>query len=671
MSETKTAILVPPMDRPALAFTVAVTGHIELHQDQIDRIRRQLGSLFPRLAACLNRGIAAGSLIDPTAPVELRCLTALAAGADQLVADVLPDRSSSGGWRLNVILPFARDDYVALLAQRQKTDVAVAGEMLALGLQRAGDAVMEIADSPSDCWGQTDEACQYWRALRYRTLGSLLVHQADLLVAIWDGMPEHGPGGTAEVVQEAIRVGLPVVWICSQPLKNHATMFGIVGSGPGATAVGLAAEASAKSGWTREERRKQFSDPTAASGAQLTTPLAAMKAAIVGVLRPQGTVTSRLTGLAPLIGAGPNLQPKRHTNKWLAYQWLTALPAGQRPRLRVPCAYELENHEQREASNVLTASERRLGKLFGITDAVATLNGHRYRSSYVAIFLAAAAAVFFGLFGLVTHAVPKWVMILCEIGWLLTAGWLFGRAQHGRWHRQWLNARHVAESLRGNILLAELGFCGRRPVVEPTDANADAPWSAWLANTYAALPGIPHDHMTLSRLVEIAKDARRVVGGQIAYHRGNHVRLEAMHRLLDQLGWGAVSIAAIVAIAYLIVDPGLHLLSEQGSETFKGITTFFAGFFPALAAAAAGMRYQADFERFADRSHKTAGQLTEADSHLQRFIADAEALASSRKSCSSPMFERLASIMLAVREIFERDLEDWRLVYASRPVNGL
>jgi hypothetical protein len=48
----------------------------------------------------------------------------------------------------------------------------------------------------------------------YVDAGDELIRQAELLVAVWDGQPSRGPGGTADVVAAARRAGLPVtvVW---------------------------------------------------------------------------------------------------------------------------------------------------------------------------------------------------------------------------------------------------------------------------------------------------------------------------------------------------------------------------------------------------------------------------------------------------------------------------
>jgi len=40
-----------------------------------------------------------------------------------------------------------------------------------------------------------------------------VVDLADLLIAVWDGKPARGPGGTADVVAYAASAGKPYVWL--------------------------------------------------------------------------------------------------------------------------------------------------------------------------------------------------------------------------------------------------------------------------------------------------------------------------------------------------------------------------------------------------------------------------------------------------------------------------
>jgi hypothetical protein len=57
----------------------------------------------------------------------------------------------------------------------------------------------------------------------YSEVGAYVVDTSDVLIALWNGQPGHGPGGTAEVVKRAVRMGMPrVVISTSEPYAVDA-----------------------------------------------------------------------------------------------------------------------------------------------------------------------------------------------------------------------------------------------------------------------------------------------------------------------------------------------------------------------------------------------------------------------------------------------------------------
>ena len=115
-------------------------------------------------------------------------ISSIAAGADTLFVSEAARR----GLPYLLVLPFP--------AERFQHDFQP-GEWLARAplLQKAAH-VEEISGSASD-----DEA--------YMDAGARIVDQADLLVAVWDGSPTSGLGGTADVVEYARSLGKPLLWL--------------------------------------------------------------------------------------------------------------------------------------------------------------------------------------------------------------------------------------------------------------------------------------------------------------------------------------------------------------------------------------------------------------------------------------------------------------------------
>jgi hypothetical protein len=139
--------------------TVGITGHQEIPTVA-------LAEVMERVEEALN------SLRGP-----LQAATSLAVGADQLVAGDIVSR----GGRLHVILPCAdyRRTFTSRVALQQFESLLAAAERV----------------DTLDFSAPSEEA--FWEA------GKRVVDASDLLVAVWDGKPSRGLGGTADVVNYA------------------------------------------------------------------------------------------------------------------------------------------------------------------------------------------------------------------------------------------------------------------------------------------------------------------------------------------------------------------------------------------------------------------------------------------------------------------------------------
>ena len=121
---------------------------------------------------------------------QLNLHTALATGADQIAA--ICGRST--GYFVRALLPFEPNEY--------RKDFAIGEELD--GFEQALAAADEIVALP----GSRSEPQN-----AYVLVGESLVESADILIAIWDGEQARGPGGTAEVVEMALRTSVPVIHI--------------------------------------------------------------------------------------------------------------------------------------------------------------------------------------------------------------------------------------------------------------------------------------------------------------------------------------------------------------------------------------------------------------------------------------------------------------------------
>jgi len=67
------------------------------------------------------------------------------------------------------------------------------------------------------------------REQAYLAAGLYMLEHCDVLLAVWDGLPAQGEGGTGEIVTQARTRGLPLAWVHAgnrKPGTNQATSLG-------------------------------------------------------------------------------------------------------------------------------------------------------------------------------------------------------------------------------------------------------------------------------------------------------------------------------------------------------------------------------------------------------------------------------------------------------------
>jgi hypothetical protein len=158
------------------ATRVGITGHRAIPPAACPHIRAGL------IAALTAAGRPAGTGHRP-----LEALSSLAIGADQMFAEIALDH----GARLTAVLPSA--DYERTFA----ADELVLFRKLLDRTHR--QVVLGYAEV-------CDEA--------YYEAGTYIADHSDLVLAVWDGRPARGHGGTGEIVGYARSRGTPVsvIW---------------------------------------------------------------------------------------------------------------------------------------------------------------------------------------------------------------------------------------------------------------------------------------------------------------------------------------------------------------------------------------------------------------------------------------------------------------------------
>jgi hypothetical protein len=168
----------------APGFGVGAIGH------RPNRLSAADQGCFAALTGELLDGVRAAALRAAPAqpPPLLQLLSCLAEGSDRIAVRAALVR----GFRLRVELPFAAAQYERDFAGEDSR--AEFRELLA-----QADSVREFAGDRRD------------PTRAYEAAGQRVVSGCQLLIALWDGLPARGRGGTAEIVQWALQAGVPVL----------------------------------------------------------------------------------------------------------------------------------------------------------------------------------------------------------------------------------------------------------------------------------------------------------------------------------------------------------------------------------------------------------------------------------------------------------------------------
>lgn len=187
------------MTRPCSVLHVGITGHRldKLRARDIEPLRERLADLLAVIEAAVLRRLAS----PPGGGPRCRLVSALAEGADRLAIDAAPPH-----WPIAALLPMPRELY--------RQDFLTAGQSASPSCE-AFETYLARAETVTELpmASPTADDERRHRDAQYAALGRALVRRIDCLVAVWDGKPPAGPGGTANVVEEAVRLRLPVLWL--------------------------------------------------------------------------------------------------------------------------------------------------------------------------------------------------------------------------------------------------------------------------------------------------------------------------------------------------------------------------------------------------------------------------------------------------------------------------
>jgi hypothetical protein len=166
----------------AKPVVVGVTGH------------RNFASNNPKISALVRKELRRVARAYPRAPLLI--LSGLAEGADRLVTEVAREDFASELW---AILPLPDALYVRDFAKRASVKEY---KNLKAAAQRVIEAPLMASRRAVSRYGEP-------RNHQYAWIGAFIARRAQVLIAIWDGAPARGTGGSAHVVDWFLSGSVP------------------------------------------------------------------------------------------------------------------------------------------------------------------------------------------------------------------------------------------------------------------------------------------------------------------------------------------------------------------------------------------------------------------------------------------------------------------------------
>jgi hypothetical protein len=448
--------------------------------------------------------------------------------------------------------------------------------------------------------------------------GRATVAHCDLLIAVWDGLPSRGRGGTAETVDVALVKGTPVLHLpiaADAPATLLWSVFDpVVVTGPGDRRCGRPADAD----HLMKVLRALLAPPAAPRERQFIKRF----------------LTERTRSLSLRIEY-PLLLTLAGTHR------LSARDVRAKPRLAAARAEWEEYRQSCVGRHGVEAPLDRLQRAYEWSDRLATHFAQTYRSSHVFNFLLAALGAWIGLSGLVlpTNPLP---LALAEFAVVLAVMVNTLAGSRRCWHQRWLDYRQLAERLRPMRSLKLLGIAAPDSPGSAAEPVARR-WIDWYAACTWRSIGCPAGRLAPADLPSLAEAiATRELEPQILYNRRNAEQVDRLDRRLELLALFLFGATMLVTFSVVV---GLEFAPALVREWSNWITALSAGL-PALGTAIFGIRVHGDYGALAARSRSTAGQ-------LERIAEDL------RRSRDLP---RMADLTEQAGRVMLADLGEWRLV---------
>ena len=518
---------------------IGVTGHRDLADP--DAVAQAVSRAIDRVAGVLNR--------QDLAPLEWVVISPLAKGADRIVARAILDRGGS----LEIVTPLPLQEYVKDFAEPE--DLAEFEKLC-----RRGSKPIELN---KDC---TLPISEDERSRAYADVGRAVVDSCEILIAIWNEQPASGQGGTADIVDYALRRNRRILWIDADEPEAEPRMLVAAGRAARRTPAGTSVKFEVKA------------FPTTAK----------------------------------------KLSPGYH--QLCAFLRDRALPAADQHRVCAEMAAQLQ--EQAAASGMepsaLDPVIKHVLPRHVRADQLAVHYQKRHAVASKAVFYLSAGAVSVAVFQVLFFS-EYLGLILFEVVAMLAAVLWLGVNRRQAWHEKWLHDRFLAEQLRIALFTLVMGRHSHKwPPVTPSKLPFYVGPRNWLLATVRRVVTPPQQAIAEPQTLEPVK--RFIIDGWLIDQRDFHVRTaKRKNAAHHRTRWITLVLFVLTLVAALLhfvgvghVENGLALGSPARWFTFLAIAL------PAWGAAVHAIGKQFEYERIAARSEEMSQVLTQKADRTER-----------------------------------------------------
>jgi hypothetical protein len=664
------AAVPPPVEplknppKPHFALTVGIVGHrlrfwrtqdaagverlrVETLQKVSDDIRHALEAIKTAAAKAYQDH---QSLFDKHDP-ELTLVSALADGADAFAARA----ALALDYTVDAPLPFARAEYENDFSATAVEDYGAVPRREFHDLLQQAHAVLELPGQRKAAADSEDQG-RLKENRAYEAVGLTVLSQADILLAVWDrGLPR-GRGGTADMVAEAARIGVPIVLIDANGHKEIELRWRGLRRTPGPIVA--------------------FDDlPRATLGD-------GMDRLVDDLVRPPQSTEQR-KGLQRWYG-----ETASKVNIAIPFALLMTLLFTRRIRSGdvFPSSPDKLAKEYVEAANpTVTALEpiAHLAEPYGWADAIANHCSQFFRSAFVVNFLFAALAVIAGSASVMTmesSTYRKAVPVAIEIGLILCVVGNVSLGRHLRWHNRWVEAREVAERFRAALPLWTLGL---RPASFPGE---EPTWTGWYTRAMVRMQRLRSADLSTKNLADERAVLLNLLASQRGYNHSSARRMHKMERRLEKTGFSLLLLTILVALyhLYAVIAATHPALSNSfiawldNIEWLHDATIWASAALPALATASYGIRVIGDFEGIHQRGERTFRQLRQLAAAVKRdagIALDEDDVDAKEEAAAPPDipvqqdpidFSLLRARARTTADALLGDVSSWRLSAESR-----